>query len=81
MNKSCIVPFKKRKAIEIVLAVVAALIIGVATALVWWAVASGAHDVMSLIYASLMTLGFGCSLMAVITGRLEWILLGYWLPY
>jgi hypothetical protein len=76
-----IIPLKKRKAIEIVLAVVAALILGVATVVVWWAVASGARDIMSIIYASLMTLGFGCSLMAAITGHLEWILLGYWLPY
>lgn len=75
------IPFKKRKAIEIVLAVAATLILGVATVVVWWAVASGAYDVMSLIYASLITLGFGCSLMAVITGRLEWTVLGYWLPY
>lgn len=81
MNKSYIKPFKKRKAIEIVLAFVAALILGVVTVIAWWAVGSGVHDVITVIMASAFTLGFGCTLMALITGHLEWILLGYWLPY
>lgn len=81
MNKSYIIPFNKRNKTGFGLAVTAALIFGAAMVMVWCAVVAGAHDVNSILITIAITACFGCSLIAAITGRLEWILLGYWLPY
>lgn len=80
-KKSYIVPFEKRNKIGFALAAVAALLFGAAMLIVWWAVSLGAHDVYSMIVAFAITIGFGCSLTAAITGHLEWILLGPWWSY
>lgn len=80
-KETYIIPFSKRRKFDIVLASVGVLILGLATAFVWYAVTGGAGDIVAILTACFLTACFGASLMALITGRMAWMLLGYWLPF
>ncbi len=80
-KKKYIVPFTKRRKFDVVVAVISVVLLGAATAFVWYAVANGAGDLVAILTAGLLTAGFGCALTALVTGRMAWLLLGAWMPY
>lgn len=80
-KKRYIIPFAERRKFDIVVAMIGVVLLGTATAFVWYAVANGAGDLVAILTAGLLTAAFGCALTALVTGRMAWLLLGSWMPF
>lgn len=76
--KKYIIPVNKRKKFEIIIAAIGVVLFFAATCAAWWLVATGGWNGMALLLAAMLTVGLGCSLMALITGRMAWLLVGVW---
>jgi cytochrome bd-type quinol oxidase subunit 1 len=76
--KKSIIPFKKRHVFHVVFAAIATVLFALVTALLWYLVATGARDFFTILEACVVTVGLGCSLMALVTGRMAWLLIGLW---
>ena len=77
-----IIPWKKRNVMHVMLAVIVALLSLLIAGVLWLAIITGTRDVMTIILAVMFTIASGCALMCLVTGRLEWLLIGLWeLPY
>lgn len=73
-----VVPFKKRRFFDIVIAIVVTLLFLAAAGVVWYAIAVGVRDPLVILAVIALTGGFSCALTALITGKMEWLLIGLW---
>lgn len=76
MTKKYIIPFDKRRTFHVVFAVIATVLFVAACGLAWWLALAGGWNAMSTLFVIGTTLGSICSLIALITGHMGWLLIG-----